>query len=117
MLAKTIKAKYLCNQQTIMMDKHTKYYIKDKVYQIAAMRAESNGTTVRGERSKLVTELADAVGVTPNHIRKVWAYTLDEDAEARMEHLIAFGRVLGCSATELMNEELIEQLNAAKEYP
>lgn len=99
------------------MGKHTKYYIKDKVYAIAAERVQANGTTKRKERSKLVTELADAVGVTPNHIRKVWAYTLGEDAEARMEHLIAFGRVLGCSATDLINEELIEQLNAAKEYP
>ena len=88
------------------MGEQVKYQLKIIVLE----RAES-----RSERAVIVSQLAEAAGLSPNHVRKIWNYTLDARNEARMEDLVAFAEVLGIPPVELLHPTLrsriVEQLN------
>ena len=73
-------------------------------YRLKAIVLERSAS--RSERAELVTRLADAADVTPNHVRKIWNYELEGSSEARMEDIVAFAEVLGVPPVELLHPTL-----------
>lgn len=76
------------------MGKPLKYRLKELIY---------SRYLTRKERAAEVRRLADKLEITENHLRKIWSYPIDSDAEAKPSQLQIIAAEYGCTVEDLMN--------------
>lgn len=59
----------------------------------------------REERGEAVKKMAEAVACTPNHVRKVWNYKLEDESEVRLAWLVVWADMLDTQVSDLLSEE------------
>ena len=72
-----------------------KYRIKELYYSLPAR-----------DKAAAMEEDCDEMGITVQHLRKIWAYQIGDDNEAKPSQLAVIGRRFGLRIDEMINEPI-----------
>lgn len=63
----------------------------------------------KGRYSEAIEQLAEMCGVTPNHLRKIANYNVEDNNEAKPSHLYFIAEYFEVTIDDLLNKEAFEK--------